>query len=384
MTDRAARVGGTGLLALVATYGLGRQAYGLFVPALRDELGFSLGTAGFVAGAAQAAYLVLVVATGLAAARWGPRVPVVTGCATFTVSALLVAAAPGPVVVAVGLVLAGGSAGGTWAPFSDAVSQQVPAGGRPRALALVNAGAPVGLAVASGSVLLVGERWRLAWVLFAVVGVVAALASLRVLTQDPPRRDADDEGATGWRWFVTRRSVRLFASALGAGLASSAFFTFAPDVVAAAGQPGWVGPAMWGTMGVVGAGLGVVAGRIATRHGLWPPLATSWGAVAGALALLAVAPAETAVALVAAAGFGAGFTVGYAQVALWSQQVFTSRPTTGFTATIVCTALGFTVGPAVLGIVADEVGRSSALLVAAVPALLAAALPPAAQDRRWS
>ena len=150
--------GGAGLLALVATYGIGRQAYGLFVPTFREEFGLSLDVLGFYASAAQAGYLVATVVTGVLTARFGPRVPVVSGCLLLAVGAAMTASAPGPILLAVGVIAAGTSAGGTWGPFSDVVDNQVPLSGSGRALALVNAGSPVGLMVASVLVLVGGDR----------------------------------------------------------------------------------------------------------------------------------------------------------------------------------------------------------------------------------
>lgn len=57
----------------------------------------------------------------------------------------MTASAPGPVLLAVVITIAGTSAGGTWGPLSDAVDDQVPSSGGRRALALVNTGSPVGL-----------------------------------------------------------------------------------------------------------------------------------------------------------------------------------------------------------------------------------------------
>lgn len=92
--EPATRLGGAGLLALAVTYGVGRQAFGLFVPAFQEDFGPSLGTLGLVASAAQAGYLAVVVVTGLMAARVGARVPVVAGCLVLSVGAALVADAP--------------------------------------------------------------------------------------------------------------------------------------------------------------------------------------------------------------------------------------------------------------------------------------------------
>lgn len=378
--EPATRVGGAGLLALVVTYGVGRQAFGLFVPAFQEEFGLSLDTLGFVASAAQAGYLAVVVATGVVAARIGVRVPVVAGCVVLSVGAGLVAGAPGPVVLAVGLTIAGASAGSTWAPFSDAVSQQVPESGQPRALSLINTGAPLGSFVASIGVLVAGDTWRMAWTIFAALGLAAAAVNLRVLAASP-RRSVRRPPRPTWRWFLTPRSVRLFVVTLAAALASSAYFTFAPAAVASAGQPSWTGPAMWGVLGLVGGGVGVFAGDLAARFGVWRSLAGSWLAIAASLVVLVLGPGSVAAGLGSAAMFGIGFTVGYGQIVLWSQRVFWDRPTTGFTTTILFSATGFVVGPALFGVLAVGVGRSAALLLAAVPALVAAGVPPAPKYR---
>jgi predicted MFS family arabinose efflux permease len=378
--SQTTRVGGAGLLALVATYGIGRQAYGLFVPTFRDEFGLSLDVLGFYASAAQAGYLGATVVTGVLAARFGPRVPVVSGCLLLAVGAGLTATAPGPLLLAVGVTAAGTSAGGAWAPFSDAVANQVPSSGSRRALALVNAGSPVGLVVASGLVLVAGDRWRAVWWAFATVGLVAALAAWKVLAP----------GATGpvrdrrrppLGWFLNARSMRLFVVALGISITSGAYFAYAPDTAQDAGLAGWIGPAMWATLGVAGTAVGVFGGGIANRYGLRGPLALMLVLVGGSTLVLLVAPGSMVGALGSAALFGVGFTTGFALVVMWSQQVFHDRPTTGFTLTIVFIAAGFVVGPSLFGVLATHVGRPMALFVAATPALLVALVPPARDDR---
>lgn len=376
----SARVGGAGLLALVATYGIGRQAYGLFVPTFRDEFGLSLDVLGFYASAAQAGYLVTTLITGALAARYGPRLPVVTGCLLLAIGAATTAVAPGPVLLAVGVVAAGTSAGGAWAPFSDAVDNQVPRSGEPRALAFVNAGSPVGLVLASTLVLVAGDRWRIAWAVFALVGLVAAAAAWRVVEPNAGPRTARGHGPRP-SWFVTPRSGRLFAVAFAASLTSGAYFAYAPDTAQDAGLAAWSGPAMWATLGVAGAAVGLFGGRLVERFGLRAPLAVMLLLLGGSSLVLLTSPGSLPAALASAALFGVGFTTGFALLAIWSQQVFHERPTTGFTATIVCVAIGFIVGPALFGVLATHLDRSAALLATAGPAVAAALVPPAREDR---
>jgi predicted MFS family arabinose efflux permease len=378
--SQSSRVGGAGLLVLVATYGIGRQAYGLFVPTFEEEFGLSLDVLGFYASGAQAGYLVTTVLTGVATARYGPRVPVVAGCLLLALGAALTASAPGPVLLAVGVIAAGTSAGGAWAPFSDAVDLQVPSAGSRRALALVNAGSPAGLVLAAGLVLVAGDRWRAVWWLFAAFGLVAAAAAWRVLSPAAPDRDRERERPR-LGWFLNARSVRLFAVTLGVSISSGAYFAYAPETAQEAGLDSWIGPAMWAALGVAGAVVGVFGGGIANRYGLRGPLAVMLVLVAGSTSALLVAPGSVLAALGSAALFGVGFTTVFAFLVMWSQQVFHDRPTTGFTVAIVCIAVGFIIGPSLFGVLVTHVGRAAAVLASAAPALLVAVVPPAREDR---
>lgn len=367
--SQSSRVGGAGLLALVATYGIGRLAYGLFVPAFQDEFGLSLDVLGFYASAAQASYLLAAITTGVVTARYGPRVPVVSGCLLLAFGAAVTATAPGPTWLAVGIIAVGASAGGTWAPFSDAINVQVPATGNRRALALVNAGAPLGLVVASALMMIAGDRWRSAWWGFAAVGALAAVVAFRVLTAE--RANADVEHSRpALRWFFTRRSLRLFSVAFGLSVTCGAYFAYAPDTAQQAGLASWVGPAMWAILGITGAAVGTFAGSIANRYGISKPLSVTLLLVGGATLALLVTPTTVLVALGSAGLFGVGFTTGFGLVVIWSQEVFHDRPTTGFTLAIVFIAAGFIIGPSLFGVVATHLGRPLALLAAATPAFV--------------
>ena len=328
------------MLALVATYGVGRQAYGLFLPAFRAEFGLSLDVLGYYASAAQAGYLVATILTGILTARFGPRLPVVGGCLLFSAGAFLTASADDPVHLAVGIIAAGTSAGGAWGPFSDAVEVQVPSPGTWRALALVNAGSPLGLVVAASLVLVAGGRWRLAWGAFAIVGLLAAATNWRVLAPRTPRRRRDGSGPRPG-WFVDAESIRLLTVALGVSITSGAYFAYAPDTAQEAGAQAWVGPVMWAALGAAGVLVGVFGGGIGDRYGLRRPLVATLVLVAAAPLALQVAPGTLATALLSAVLFGTGFTTGFALLVLWSQRRFHARPTTGFTIVIVCVAAGF-------------------------------------------
>jgi len=373
-------VGFSGLLALMATYALGRQAFGLFVPSFREDFGLSLDVLGYYASAAQAGYLVATVVTGVLTARFGPRVPVVSGCLLLAVGAATMASAPGPVLLAVGVIAAGTSAGGAWAPFSDAIAHKVPTEETRRALSLVNAGAPAGLVVASGLVLVAGDRWRSAWWAFGVIGLIAAAVSWQVLASDEPRQPSGHRPPR-LGWFLNPRSLRMLVVALGISITCGAYFAYAPVTAQDAGLPSWIGPAMWASLGLAGAGVGAFGGSIANRFGVRRPLAVMLVLISGSLLVLLAAPGSTFAVLGSAAVFGVGFTTGFALLVMWSQHVYRDRPTTGFTLAIVFIATGFIIGPSLFGVLASRFGGEVALAVTAAPALLVASIPPAPENR---
>jgi len=378
--SQSSRVGLAGLLALIATYALGRQAFGLFLPRFRDEFGLSLDVLGFYASAAQAGYLVATVATGILTARFGPRVPVVSGCLLLAVGAGTIASAPGPILLAVGVIVAGTSAGGAWAPFSDAIAYKVPTEETRRALSLVNAGSPVGLVVASVLLLVAGDRWRTVWWAFAAIGLLAAAASWRVLAPDTVA-SASGHRRPRLSWFLNPRSLRMLSVALGISITCGAYFAYAPVTAQDAGLPSWIGPAMWASLGLAGAAVGAFGGSIANRHGVRRPLAVMLVLISGSFLVLVLAPGSTVAALGSAALFGVGFTTGFALLVMWSQHVYRDRPSTGFTLAIVFIAAGFIVGPTLFGILATRLDGNVALLVTAAPALLVSLVPPAPENR---
>ncbi len=321
------------------------------------------------------------VATGVVTARYGPRVPVVAGCLLLAAGAAVIASAPGSILLAVGVIAAGRSAGGAWAPYSDAVAHKVPSDQTRRALSLVNVGSPVGLVVASALVLAGGTRWRTAWWAFAAVGLVAAVVAFRVLAPDGVFRAYPVSRRPSLGWFLNPRSLRMLTVGHGLSITCGAYFAYAPVLAQDGGLGAWVGPAMWASLGIAGAAVGSFAGSIAKRYGVRRALAVMLVLVSASFLLLVAWPGFTAVALTSAGLFGVGFTTGFALLVMWSQHVYRDRPATGFTLAIVFIAAGFVVGPSLFGLLVTRVGSEVALLVTAAPALLVALIPPKPENR---
>ena len=169
----AKRLGFAGFLATAAAFGPARNGYGLFLPYFREEFELSTELLGLIASGLYAGYLLALTAVGLLAFRLGPRLSVLVGLLSAALGMGLVALAPNAWVLAAGVVLAGTSAGWSWAPYNDVTDRALPPRQQDRVLSVVSTGTTFGILVSGLVALAAGAGWRFAWFAF-VLGVVAA------------------------------------------------------------------------------------------------------------------------------------------------------------------------------------------------------------------
>lgn len=261
------RVSVAGFLATAVAFGPARMGYGLFLPRLRDEFGFSLEAAGFIASGAYGSFLLALLITGFMSMRLGPRASVITGSLAAASGMALVAEASSVNMLAAGVILAASSAGFCWVPYNNAVERAVSENLRGRVLSIVSTGTTFGIAGAAGLALAImntGFGWRITWTLFALVGLAAAVVNayaLREMRGGKPR-GVEEFGIAegkGFRELLQTRAVPLYGVALSFGVTNSIFLSFAVDHVtnvSVLGGKNWnIGPIIYlafGTAGVLG------------------------------------------------------------------------------------------------------------------------------------
>lgn len=370
----AARLGLAGAAMIAVTYGFGRYGYGLFAPRLVQEFGLSVTAVGVIAAAPYVAYLVALLLVGTLSARLGPRPLVVTAGLTAAGGTAMVACAPGPVWVVVGLTVAGSSPGWAWAPYSDAAERLVAPARRDAVLGLVASGTAFGITVAGPLALLLTERWRLAWLAFAALALVATAVNARVLPAGPkplPSR-LPREGQP----LLRRTAARLYVTALSYGFVGAVYWTFAVTVIERAAGGGAAVPAVsWSALGIAGTAA-AFTGALVGRLGLRATHVVLFTALAAAIALLGLAPGNLVAIGVSVVIYGAAYMAVSGQLAMWSYRLAPSEPAKALSVTVFFLALGSIPGPVVLGAFADRYGlRAAFLLTAAVTAATLVARP---------
>lgn len=365
------RVGIAGFLATAVAYGPARMGFGLFLPDLRRDLGISSTFAGAVSSAAFIAFLLAIPAAAWATRKWGVRVPVVAGLASAAAGMACVALAPGPEVLAAGVVLAGASPGLCWSPFNDAATALLSADWRPRVLSVVSTGTTLGIAAAAAAALagvLVGVSWRWSWAAFAVAAVVAGLVGLLLLparsetAPAEPTSTGPDSGAT-----VAQRARALLqgltwplVTAFSFGATSAIYLAFAADAVARAGAVAGLPAAAAGTVIYLAFGVcGMVGLFSADLHrwlGLVGFLVAIFAAATVSTALLAMKKGELEAVLVSAGLQGICVMTMSAVLSYWTTSLRPASASTSFAVVLGALALGGVVGPVTAGVFLDDVG----------------------------
>jgi predicted MFS family arabinose efflux permease len=366
---------GTALVG--ATYGLGRYAYGVYLPVLRGEFGLGASTAGALAAVAYAAYCIGL----LAAAPVADRAPA-TARGVAVAAGACAAAGTGTIAVAESVaalgsgVALGGIGCGLASPgLAALVAARVAGAERDRAMTVVNAGTGFGVLVCGPAALVATDRWRASFALFAAVSGAVTIAVAATSGGGPApramaRRAAPHPGGRARGRPGDR--VPLVLGALGLGAAGCAYSTFGRDVLAAAGAGG-EGPAVWTVLGAASVGAAFTGDLMARRRAshLWAGLLAG---LAASTATLALAPRSPGLALASAAVFGASFVALTGVLTVWATRLDAGRPAAAVSGAFVLLSLGGVAGSLAVGALVDGAGFVPAFLAAAGVAIACAPL----------
>ena len=362
---------GAGLSLIAACYGLARFAYGLFLPAFRDEFALDAATAGAIASGSYAAYCLAIVLSTILTPRFGGRLIAIAAGSIATVGTLLIAASPNSLVLAIGVLIAGSSTGVASPPLAHAVAHRVKPSVQDRTQTVINAGTGVGVAVAGPIALLTEQHWRSAWLVFAIICAVVTVWVAFAGPSGPVRgsgRGTADKLLPNP--LLPAGSGRLIAAATLVGISSSAVWTFGRDLlVSVGGMSDTASTIAWiliGTFGVLGAAAGDLTRRIGPRTA-WTTVMLIMGV---ATALLAAFPDIPGVAWVAAAAFGAAYIALTGLLLLWGIAVYPQTPASGVGLAFLLIAVGQAAGSPIIGSISEG---ASPLVAFAIAALVAVA-----------
>lgn len=355
------------LLALgtASALGLARFAYGLLLPAMRDDLHWTLAEGGTMSAANGLGYLVGALATPAVRRRLGTTATFRAGMIVTAVALALTPVGDDHLVLPAVRALAGASGAAvfvTGGVIAARIATRVSSG---TPIAVYFAGTGLGIVFSGATIPVLGDRWHLAW---AGLGVAAALAAAASWSAARTDDDRDEPAAAGrapvrplWRTAV---SYLLFA----AGYIT--YITFLSAYLAGRGASVTQVTFTWTVLGLAVMATPFLWSRPLTH---WPgrrALAALLAVLACGAALPLLSPAPPVI-LASALVYGATFMgVPAAVTALIKAGTPPARWTGTLAAFTTLFAAGQTAGPWLAGLLAD---RTSAEATLAWTAILCAA-----------
>ncbi|MCP3990441.1 MAG: YbfB/YjiJ family MFS transporter [Actinomycetia bacterium] len=356
-----AAIGVLGLGAAVAQ-AFGRFAYGVLLPAVRDDLSISNTVAGSLGTINVGAYLAGTVAVAAAASRFRLLSIMRFGLVTSTLGLTLSAVATGPDVLAVAMFLSGFGGAIVWIPTPAIAAGSVAPERRSLAIALLGSGIGLGVVFVSQLTSIVrsslgDESWRTAYVVMALIAVVTTSITVLSIDHDqaPPAGGKSQLGG-----FATLRRMRgwfpLTVTYTAFGLMYLLVMAFL--VTRLEDDNGWTSSDASLTFTLVG--LATVVGgplfiALAGRVGPALSLAVAFGA--WTILVLIVLPGWWAPTLAASAGLGLVFSGVPSMVTLYvvaNTSVEDYGPS--FAAATLCFGVAQMLSPQLGGLVADLTG----------------------------
>ncbi len=179
----------TGIICTLVVVVFARLAYGLVLPAMREDLGLSYAQAANLGTVTALGYLSLVMLAGIFAGRFGGRLAILLGLLMGAMGFLGLSLASDYYVLLALMVLLGFATAFAYTPLISLLGAWYPEK-RGIIIGLANSGVGLGMLVAGSLIPWITLKypdngWRLVWIIFAGAALAAALLVYLVL-RDPP------------------------------------------------------------------------------------------------------------------------------------------------------------------------------------------------------
>ncbi|WP_158784113.1 MFS transporter [Pantoea sp. BAV 3049] len=262
------KLGLTGFSLIAVTYGMARFAWGLMLPAVVKDIPFSTGTAGVISASSFAAYCLAITGAPILTERFGPRWLAAAAAILAAGGMLMLAFSFSPLMLAVGLFIAGLSPGVASPSLASAVSRRITGHQQPQMNTVINAGTSAGIILSVPVLLYLPGGWRAACLLFSVIALLCLLPVMLYLPDDRMKNRAERKT---WRKRMPGPAMlRLMIIALVSGSTSAAWWSFGPQILRQqVGVNAQSVSLLWliaGGAGIFGALTGPVADRIGMKQ----------------------------------------------------------------------------------------------------------------------
>lgn len=342
-----------GLPMIAVTYGLSRFSYGLMLPYINETMNMEPSTSGLISSLSYMAYCIAIVLAMVFSNMVKSKSILMTAGLTSIIGLGVIAISSDPLILGLGIFLAGLSTGFSSPPYANVVNKNIETSEQNQTNSWINSGTSIGTAFTGAIVILMADNWRETYLIFMVIAVLVLIANYKVL---PKNQDLEKKSKINFSKKEWKQSVQLILASLLLGISCSAYWTFSRDfILNLESVPSYLGEWLWVIIGVAGL-LGGTPGVFIDKFGLMSAYRTSVLALSTSSLLLGIFPENNLTGFFSPALFGSSYIFMTGVLIVWGISVFKSNSSFGLGVPFLILALGQAVGSIFSGVVADIAG----------------------------
>ncbi|QKS70309.1 MFS transporter [Paenalkalicoccus suaedae] len=362
-----------GLPMIAVSYGLSRFSFGLMLPYINQTLEMQPATTGIISSLSYLAYCVAILLAMIYSKRVTPKTILIVAGTASVVGLSIIAGSPNPLILGIGIFVAGLSTGFASPPYAGIVRANIADTEQNQTNSWINSGTSIGTALAGIVALVIGDQWRVSYLAFMIVALAVLAINYKVL---PKNHSSGANRAIRFGKADVQRSLKLIIASMLLGISSAAYWTFSRDyIVNLEEAPAFLGQGFWIIIGLAGL-LGGTVGAVINRFGLVVAFRLSVIVLALSSATIVATVTSALIGVLSAILFGSSYIFMSGVLILWGIRIFKDSPSLGIGIPFIFLAAGQVIGSAVAGGLAGAIGFDAVFLVYAAVGFVALVLKP--------
>lgn len=372
-----------GLAMIAVTYGLARFGYGLLLPDISSSLHMSPTISGFIGSGSYFAYCVAITLSILLIPRLGPRPSIMAAGLSALIGMLVVALSTNPIMLAVGVLIAGASTGFGSPAYGEVVAQKIQKPFQDPSNTWINAGTGFGVMVSGPIVLLFSGHWKMVYFLFTLIAFAVLIWNF-VNIPKMKQIDKINQRQFSFQKADMKKSVFLVVASLITGISTAMYWTFAKDFVSNEGDlSSFTTTIFWILIGLSGIA-GGVAGSIIERLGLVKAYRFTVLVIFLSMMILAFFHSEAILVYISGLFFGSSYVFFTGVILVWGVRLYPQQSSLGIGLPFLTLALGQIIGSAIGGSLIQWTGYGTAFVVFGLIGLSVIPMKPKGSTQKMS
>ncbi|SEU01912.1 Predicted arabinose efflux permease, MFS family [Salinibacillus kushneri] len=352
-----------GMPMIAVTYGLSRFSYGLMLPYINETINMDQSTSGLISSLSYIAYCIAILFAMVCSNKVTPRSMLMVAGLSSIIGLGIISISSNPVVLGLGIFLAGLSTGLSSPPYADIVSANVETRLQNQTNSWINSGTSIGTAFTGAIAIIMADSWRETYLIFMVIAIFVLLINYKVL---PKHRTLEKKVTVNHSKKEWKNSIPLIIASIFIGISCSAYWTFSRNFMLNLNSvPTYLGEWFWVIIGVAGL-LGGTAGVFINKFGLTSAYRISVLALSTSSLILGIYHSNNIMGFLSPVLFGSSYIFMTGVLIVWGISVFKTNPSFGLGIPFLVLALGQAMGSIFSGVIADILGYQSLFVGASI------------------